>query len=151
MLQDLHRSSLARTAAILNVGVFPDQESNSIATTLRSYRQRRATTATQRKPEDVAQVQEDDRDRAEPTVQVHYQRNEASSGRAAILRGRVEAKVERDPVLADKIIPSVGYRRPTAGNGCLEALVAENTTCFTDPSAVYPLQGLLTTKVTSMR
>lgn len=45
-------------------------------------------------------------------------------------------KLSVDPVLADKIIPkhfNVGCRRPTPGNGYLEALVAANTTCFTDP------------------
>ncbi|MCJ1298381.1 hypothetical protein MMC08_001170 [Hypocenomyce scalaris] len=45
-------------------------------------------------------------------------------------------KLNGDPTLADKIIPkdfNVGCRRPTPGNGFLEALVAKNTTCFTGP------------------
>lgn len=45
-------------------------------------------------------------------------------------------KLNQDPRLIDKVIPkdfNVGCRRPTPGNGFLEALTASNTTCFTDP------------------
>jgi cation diffusion facilitator CzcD-associated flavoprotein CzcO len=45
-------------------------------------------------------------------------------------------KLSQDPRLIDKVIPkdfNVGCRRPTPGNGFLEALTANNTTCFTDP------------------
>lgn len=45
-------------------------------------------------------------------------------------------KLGQDPRLVDKVIPkdfNVGCRRPTPGNGFLEALTASNTTCLTDP------------------
>ncbi|KAI9872864.1 MAG: hypothetical protein M1830_001115, partial [Pleopsidium flavum] len=45
-------------------------------------------------------------------------------------------KLGHNPRLIEKVIPkdfNVGCRRPTPGNGFLEALTANNTTCFTDP------------------
>lgn len=44
-------------------------------------------------------------------------------------------KLNNDERLVDKIVPknfNVGCRRPTPGNGYLEALVSEKTTCFTE-------------------
>lgn len=48
-------------------------------------------------------------------------------------------KLNGGPRSRGQVIPeylSVRYRGPTPGNGYLEALVAETTTCFTDSSAV---------------
>lgn len=47
----------------------------------------------------------------------------------------MKRKLGGDPLLVDKIIPknfNVGCRRPTPGNGYLEALAAEKTTVFTE-------------------
>ncbi|KAE8403645.1 FAD/NAD(P)-binding domain-containing protein [Aspergillus pseudonomiae] len=53
-------------------------------------------------------------------------------------------KLESKPHLIDKIIPknfNVGCRRPTPGNGYLEALVGEKTTAFTEPVASITPKG----------
>ncbi len=55
-------------------------------------------------------------------------------------------KLKNDPRLIDKVIPkefNVGCRRPTPGNGFLEALTAENTTCFTDPIKKITAKGFI--------
>ena len=55
-------------------------------------------------------------------------------------------KLNQDPRLIEKIIPkdfNVGCRRPTPGNGFLEALTADNTTCFTDPIGKITPNGFI--------
>lgn len=56
-------------------------------------------------------------------------------------------KLERKPELFDKIIPSnfgVGCRRPTPGNGFLEALTEEKTTVITDMLQEITPTGFIT-------
>ncbi|KAJ5808608.1 hypothetical protein N7474_009877 [Penicillium riverlandense] len=53
-------------------------------------------------------------------------------------------KLNGDPRLVDKIIPkdfNVGCRRPTPGNGYLEALVGEKTTTFTETISCITPKG----------
>jgi len=60
---------------------------------------------------------------------------EAENARS-FAESEMKRKLHDNPELADKIIPkdfNVGCRRPTPGDGFLEALIADNTTCFTDP------------------
>lgn len=55
-------------------------------------------------------------------------------------------KLGGDPRLVDKVIPkdfNVGCRRPTPGNGYLEALVSEKTTTFTESIAGVTPRGFL--------
>ncbi|RBQ69318.1 hypothetical protein FVER14953_04333 [Fusarium verticillioides] len=56
--------------------------------------------------------------------------------------GEMKRRMSKNPDLADKIIPknfAVGCRRPTPGNGYLEALVGDKTSCFTEKiKAVTP-------------
>ncbi|KAE8353937.1 dimethylaniline monooxygenase [Aspergillus coremiiformis] len=56
----------------------------------------------------------------------------------------MQAKLAGNPRLADKIIPknfNVGCRRPTPGNGYLEALMGEKTTVFTETVASITPKG----------
>lgn len=56
-------------------------------------------------------------------------------------------KLGHNPRLMDRMIPknfNVGCRRPTPGNGYLESLVAEKTTCFTDEIGGITPKGFLT-------
>ncbi|KAI8938623.1 hypothetical protein NX059_004495 [Plenodomus lindquistii] len=60
---------------------------------------------------------------------------EAAAARA-YADAEMRAKLNNDPVLVEKVIPknfNPGCRRPTPAPGYLEALVASNTTIFTDP------------------
>lgn len=53
-------------------------------------------------------------------------------------------KLNNDDRLVDNIVPkdfNVGCRRPTPGNGYLEALVGEKTTCFTETIASITPRG----------
>ncbi|KAI9711501.1 MAG: hypothetical protein M1820_002064 [Bogoriella megaspora] len=59
---------------------------------------------------------------------------------------RMQEKLKNDPRLCDKIIPknfNPGCRRPTPAPGYLEALVADNTTIFTDPIGKITPSGFL--------
>ncbi|OBT58863.1 hypothetical protein VE04_00928 [Pseudogymnoascus sp. 24MN13] len=56
-------------------------------------------------------------------------------------------KLSNNPGLIDKIIPkdfNVSCRRPTPGNGYLECLVGEKTTCYTDTIGGITSNGFLT-------
>jgi hypothetical protein len=56
-------------------------------------------------------------------------------------------KLSNNPRLIDKIIPknfNVGCRRPTPGNGFLECLVGEKTTCYTENIGGITPNGFLT-------
>src|SRR5258706_2218754 len=56
-------------------------------------------------------------------------------------------KLGNNPRLIDKIVPkdfNVGCRRPTPGNGYLECLVGEKTTCYTDNIGGITPTGFLT-------
>jgi hypothetical protein len=57
------------------------------------------------------------------------------------------AKLGHNPRLVNQMIPkdfNVGCRRPTPGNGYLESLVAENTTCYTGDIGGITPKGFLT-------
>ncbi|OQU97838.1 hypothetical protein CLAIMM_03718 [Cladophialophora immunda] len=59
----------------------------------------------------------------------------------------MSSKLGHNPRLVDRMIPkdfNVGCRRPTPGNGYLEALVAEKTTCYTDSIAAITPKGFIT-------
>jgi len=56
-------------------------------------------------------------------------------------------KLGNNPRLIDKVIPknfNVGCRRPTPGNGFLECLVGEKTTCYTENIGGITANGFLT-------
>ena len=60
----------------------------------------------------------------------------------------MKTKLKGDPRLMDKMIPknfNVGCRRPTPGNGYLEALIDEKTTCFTETIGNITETGFTTT------
>ncbi|KIW95433.1 uncharacterized protein Z519_04017 [Cladophialophora bantiana CBS 173.52] len=57
------------------------------------------------------------------------------------------SKLGHNPRLVDRMIPkdfNVGCRRPTPGNGYLEALVGEKTTCYTDSIGAITPKGFVT-------
>lgn len=60
--------------------------------------------------------------------------------------GQMDRKLKSDPRLADKMIPknfNPGCRRPTPAPGYLEALVASNSTIFTDPITSITPKGFI--------
>ncbi|KAK2733097.1 hypothetical protein FQN57_002308 [Myotisia sp. PD_48] len=75
-------------------------------------------------------------------------RNSAESDEAVkFAHKEMSTKLGNDQRLKDKIIPqtfNVGCRRPTPGNGYLEALVGEKTTCYTDNIGGITPKGFLT-------
>ncbi|KAK2813963.1 hypothetical protein FQN50_000364 [Emmonsiellopsis sp. PD_5] len=65
----------------------------------------------------------------------------------------MRTKLGNNESLKDKIIPknfNVGCRRPTPGNGYLEALVGEKTTCYTDTIGGITPKGFLTSDGTEV-
>ncbi|BFZ61121.1 hypothetical protein YB2330_002179 [Saitoella coloradoensis] len=58
----------------------------------------------------------------------------------------MKTKLKGDPRLAELLIPTfaVGCRRPTPGNGFLEAIVKENTTVINDPIVCVTERGIVT-------
>lgn len=59
----------------------------------------------------------------------------------------MSSKLGNDPRLVDRMIPkdfNVGCRRPTPGNGYLEALVGAKTTCYTEGIAAITPTGFRT-------
>lgn len=58
-----------------------------------------------------------------------------AKGARKFSENEMRSKLQHDELLCDKIIPKsfpVGCRRPTPGNGYLEAIVGEKTKCFTE-------------------
>ncbi|KAK2799965.1 hypothetical protein FQN51_006394 [Onygenales sp. PD_10] len=65
----------------------------------------------------------------------------------------MRTKLGNNETLKDKIIPknfNVGCRRPTPGNGYLEALVGEKTTCYTGTIGGITPKGFLTSDGTEV-
>ncbi|GMK56212.1 hypothetical protein CspeluHIS016_0300520 [Cutaneotrichosporon spelunceum] len=69
---------------------------------------------------------------------------EAKAASTADMRAKLAAK----PEIADLLIPDfmVGCRRPTPGNGFLEALVEDNVQVVSDPIVRIEERGIVTTK-----
>jgi hypothetical protein len=60
--------------------------------------------------------------------------------------GEMKRRMARNPQLADEVIPkafAVGCRRPTPGNGYLEALTGDKTTCFTQTVQAVTATGFI--------